>query len=482
MLRAAKPLSLFCDYAEFKSLNLEMRRPDSASYALVPRDSLRRRKVSDLPLEFDEDDDEQPLSIDSAREAKDALRTRCKAAGLEFEEINRGGEDGEQSFIKIGMKCGREKKWIYLWSVEEVAKFVRIKFEQYCFIPGYEAVACYEYGTIEASIRPLGSGPSLFPLRRIFSEKDSSGRPSELTEVVLTGSQPGWPVVTLGPPSVQFDTLTGRSWRSRFALTISDAKIDNSEKAIALLQRISNSIFFQIDLLSDVPLTIERDRDRVNQGRRRRRTRSVVDDLSYPMNEYDQAPISLYWYGRSASGMPLLQFLAFYQAIEFYYPTYARAEAQRRIRGILKDPTFRGDRDADLGRLLSAIYVSRAGAYGDERSQLKATLIECVDPQELRDFLSADPSRLDFFTQKSKSGYHKLPINNPNADLRDDVAERIYSIRCKIVHTKTDSRDTEVELLLPFSTDAERLFHDIDLCQYLARQVLISASSRLSSQ
>ena len=58
--------------------------------------------------------------------------------------------------------------------------------------------------------------------------------------------------------------------------------------------------------------------------------------------------MSLYWYGTSARGMPLLQFLAFYQCIEFYFPTYIQAEARRQVRNALKDRTFRVERDADI--------------------------------------------------------------------------------------------------------------------------------------
>jgi hypothetical protein len=179
--------------------------------------------------------------------------------------------------------------------------------------------------------------------------------------------------------------------------------------------------------------------------------------------------------------MPLLQFLAFYQVLEFYFPIYSQAEAQRKLRTILKDPTFRGDRDADIGKLLSSIQITRSGAYGDERSQLKATLFECVDSDTLRDFLESDLSRKEFYATKGKGLFHRLPLANPSADLRGDVAERMYDIRCKIVHTKNDLRDGEVELLLPFSKEAEQLSFDIELAQYLAQRVLIAGSLRFQT-
>lgn len=132
--------------------------------------------------------------------------------------------------------------------------------------------------------------------------------------------------------------------------------------------------------------------------------------------------------------MPLLQFLAYYQSIEFYFPIHSQAEAQRKVRNVLKDPNFHLDREADIRRIFASIKGTGGFGFGDERSQLKATLQECVNPGELRDFQTIDDNRRQFFSSKAKGLTSiGLPINNPTADLRNDVAERIYDLRCKIV-------------------------------------------------
>jgi hypothetical protein len=175
--------------------------------------------------------------------------------------------------------------------------------------------------------------------------------------------------------------------------------------------------------------------------------------------------------------MPLLQFLAYYQVVEFYFPVYSQSEAQRKLKVILKNPTFRGDRDADIARLLAAIHVSRSGAFGDERSQLRATMLECIDAESIREFIENDTTLKEFYLTGSKSlPFHKIPIANESLDLRGDIAERIYDIRCRIVHTKSDGRDAAGELLLPFSKEAELLGPDIRLVRYVAQQVLIAGS------
>jgi hypothetical protein len=176
--------------------------------------------------------------------------------------------------------------------------------------------------------------------------------------------------------------------------------------------------------------------------------------------------------------MPLLQFLAFYQTIEYYFPTYSQAEARRKIKNILKDPRFNSGKDSDLGKILTVIKSNIGYGFGDERSQLKATIQECIDPDQLRAYITATDERKEVFSSKVKGlTEHKISINNPSADLRPEVADRVYDIRCKIVHTKSGMSEGDIDLLLPFSKEAQQLYYDIDLVQYIAQQVLIAASS-----
>ena len=110
--------------------------------------------------------------------------------------------------------------------------------------------------------------------------------------------------------------------------------------------------------------------------------------------------------------------------------------------------------------------------FGKEKEQLLFTLQACVDEDTLRDFLSTAEERVDYFSGKIKGlKSHPIPINDRKADLRNAVANRIYQIRCRIVHAKGESGDEENEPILPYSNDAALLNHDIALVQYVARQV-----------
>lgn len=449
----------------------------TASLALYPLESA----MAKIMVDFDEEDVEPIAPPEEALQAKATLRARCKEAGLELKEETR--EDGNL-YLKVGMRCAREQRWLVLGSDESILRMLSVPFENYVFISGHEAICSYNEGTIEATIRPLGNTPSSFVFRRMFSLEGANATGAMGTvKLEINSPQAGLPKIEISPASDNFAKLVRSISRNRITLKLLGCTISTHDQAAQLLRKVADASFFQIDLLADAPLSLEKERKRLPSGGRTKKAVNLAAEIQYPKTEFDEAPISLYWYGRSASGMPLLQFLAFYQVLEFYYPAYSEAEARRKLKSILKDPVFRGDRDADIGRLLTAIHVNRSGAYGDERSQLRATIMECIEADALRAFLSADPERLEFYSVKSKTNpYHKIPISTATADLRGDVAERIYNIRCKIVHTKTDGRDSDVELLLPFSKEAEQLIFDIELAQYLAQQVLIAASSQYSPQ
>lgn len=404
------------------------------------------------------------------------LERRCAAANIELREE----EDpfGDDRMLVADLPAGREKRSLYFFDADAIKRLLSIPFEKYVFLHPYEAVCSYADGTIEALLRSLERMPTTM-VQRLLSGK---GRGEELEEDDINFTlSPTRGAVTVGlsPISEELRILSPRSRRATLSLKVAGLSVSRHDDAVALLRRLSDALFFQIDTSLGLAFDIVRGRQGPGYRGRARRTGKTHDDLVFPSQEYDEAPMSLYWYARSAHGMPLLQFLAYYQVIEFYFPTYYQAEGRRRIRRILKDPAFRADRDSDVGRVLSALTTGR-GTIGDERSMMRATLQECIDPADLRGFLTGNESMSEFFSSKTKGlTTFKLPLANQSADLRNDVADRVYDLRCKIVHTKSDAREGEVELLLPFSKEADLLYYDVDLVQYLAQQVLITASTPL---
>ena len=195
--------------------------------------------------------------------------------------------------------------------------------------------------------------------------------------------------------------------------------------------------------------------------------------LVFPRFSYERNPSSLYWYARSASSMPLLQFLAFYQCIEFFFPQYSRQETIAKIKNVLKNPVFDGTKDSSINAILNVTIEGRRGALLEERKQLGATLKQCVDASALRDFLNETEERKQFY----RSGYKKISdqriVLSDETPMVDQTAERIYDIRCKVVHMKNLEGAEGGDMILPFSEEADLLMDDVELIKFLARRVLI---------
>ena len=68
-------------------------------------------------------------------------------------------------------------------------------------------------------------------------------------------------------------------------------------------------------------------------------------------------------------------------------------------------------------------------------------------------------------------------MKNETSDFIAEVSERIYEIRCRIVHTK--SNEGNFEVLLPYSNEVKELNFDLELIEFLSRKILIASSRPL---
>ena len=437
-------------------------------------------------VELMEEITEEPEQLKLIEATRNELKSRCKAANIEIQILDDLGAGPE--FLRLNFPAGRDKRRVFVIGLDEIKAILSIPFENYVFLGDYEAICSYTEGTIEAVLKAPGSFNLICAKLTGTSIGEVRKKPIDIALDLKALGDIETERITIAPTSKSLQALKGAmsQGESQLAIRMTGLKISQYDQALEYLERVANSLFFQIDIELNLPFTLMKERS-IERPIRKSTPRKKPEKLRFPCFEYDQAPVSLYWYARGATGMPLLQFLAYYQSVEFYFPIYSQAEAQQKVRNILKDPSFNPHKDTDIGRVLSAVKAGNSKSYGDERTQLRAALQHCVNADELRQFFTKDEARNAFFSAKSKTvalSSHKIPLASTEADLRNDVADRIYDIRCKIVHTKNGSEDDEVKLLLPFSKEAAALGYDVELMQYISRQVLIASSHpfRLSNQ
>ena len=219
-------------------------------------------------------------------------------------------------YATIYVQAGRGKRRLAVLNTGAANSILSVPFEKYRFLSGYEAICCYENKVIEAGLRTTRL-PSRNLLDRLVRHL-SGGEAAEQTAIELRPpkSLQARPTIEIGPCSPEFGALTGtHSSLPKITLKLKGARATQHDQALAELRSYGDSLFFQLDMMYGSTFILERER-RFRPSSRRQFT----VELAYPVAHYNEEAMSLYWYAKSASDMPLLTYLAFYQSIEFYLP------------------------------------------------------------------------------------------------------------------------------------------------------------------
>ena len=485
-------------------------------YSNVYNQDLRDRlndliiKMEEIRVELDTSPDVSDIKKQIKRlfeRFKTSIKTRCEKAGVDFKLVEAQSDENNEAIV-VSLTEGREKREILISSAFEASDLSNFPFENYHFLSGYQAICSYKYNYIEAILVTLEQNSIEPILERLFGvgnidftheldepdesdeldESDESDESDEFDESdSLDMHIPKLEVkhdlldnssitISISPISKKARVFLKDTSDLAISIKLNGLNISRNDEALRYLKDYANAVFFQIDLTTEAPLALKRTKYQ-EQAILSHYPQNPVE-IEYPKCKYNEEAISLYWYARSASGMPLLQYLAYYQIIEFYFPIYSQQKAKNTIQSILKTPGFNVHSDVDIVKLLNIAKAGFDQGFGSERLQLDATIQSCVNISLLRDFLNENQNMKDFFTGKEKTlNLEKLAINENDDGLRKSVVGRIYEVRCRIVHTKTEIDFEKPKSIYPFTEQENLLKHDLRLVHYIAKQILIASSS-----
>ncbi|MYM68860.1 hypothetical protein GTP45_18755 [Pseudoduganella sp. FT55W] len=317
------------------------------------------------------DFDDYEKDFESAVLLIEDIKRRCDAKNIKYSD--KSSKEDFDIDVRIHFPAGRDTKDIVLYDLDDIKTFHSINFEDYTLVGNYAAIVSYGSDIIEAVITAPSSTVGAY---RVIRKNLGLFPQSSLNRgVVLESDSSDGIIIKLKKTSVEVRTLTQPD-NLGISIEISNSGVKTNQQAIDILKKYSDSLFFAIDVQRNIYLSLVRRQ----QKRKYARPQEHEVPLEFPRSFYEGAPIDLFWYARSAARMPLLQFLAYYQSIEFYYPVFYNADVGRRVKSILKNPSFRLDNESDIARVV-AVIKSNGKGFASEKDQLKATLKECVDLQ-----------------------------------------------------------------------------------------------------
>lgn len=417
-----------------------------------------------------------------------------------IEEIPLYDEDGTAKYLFFDFPIGRETEEIRIREDDpNLDILISSNFMKYRGISNYEAIWSHELKRIECEIIVSRSSvPNRFIMRKLARflkqvEDIESENGHDVSEPLnLTIYTDGQISVSLGYSSREFAILStykeghrpdfGRdTTRFRLTLKIESIATKTQEEAKKILEKISNSVFYQFDVLYDVIITLcPRKETRMERMKRTKKSSfSEVDRKEITLDyEYDEIPMSLYLFGQSSNYSPIFKYFALYQVLEYYFPIYTTMAEKFRIQNLIKDPKFNINRDSDVVKLFSIIKENSMNSTESEREQLSITLRAIINGDDIIEFIQSNEVLNEYYKNKSAKNLSakKLRLAD-NIGIVNDVAERIYEIRCRIVHNKASEIDNKI---LPMTEDVDYLVNDVTLLEFIARKIIIANSRQFS--
>lgn len=446
---------------------------------------------------------EKPASFTAFGDHRDHILSRTEEAGLTARVTE---ETGDQWRLEIDFPNDGTVSPQTI-SPSAAAQLANIYFEDWEVLGHYQAIHDPSAELIEARIGLVRDMGMLLPLseflRLIDGFEDKSSHAPKLNTLderidkpVLNTSLPHksdlpkrWRLEFAGKsadqPGVELNSGSSRlqivasqdpSSSAAFssgmlaALQITGVTCSGHDDALRTLEEIAWKVCFEFQITYGAPFELKaRPRWETITGPPHSSTRPRIT-----ANRYRRDATALYLYGRTARAMPVYQYLAFYQAIECFFPQVVNAELVTKIRLQISDPRFNSASQEALTEL-ATIVQAHSPKMMNERDQLKSVIEHCVDEERLARFFDESDERREFFTKSDKLRGGVVTIRPKGSDpLAAQVARRIYDIRCRVVHTKTD-RGAELRSILPFTPESRNLGYDIELVQFVAEETILGA-------
>jgi len=271
--------------------------------------------------------------------------------------------------------------------------------------------------------------------------------------------------------------LSSASRRRLYTMRISGIAVTTSADADTIAEELGDAISFTIRMNYRTGLQLRRLRNNIPRYRRRGVTSEAT--IKFPSGKYPHAPILMYHAGRDRWSSPLIRYWALYQVLEYFFPRFTRREALEKLSIRLRAPNFNPYDNADIEDVLKVSSLADTRAV-TERDQLAHTIraitgvsevVELVETLELEEHLK---------NRKSELTGQGLRIGDENA-LLDDLANRIYDIRCRIVHSKYSGMAglTDSAGLIPGTHHDDLVMSELPIMEFLAERAIVASSEAL---
>jgi hypothetical protein len=195
-------------------------------------------------------------------------------------------------------------------------------------------------------------------------------------------------------------------------------------------------------------------------------------ELELPAVRYDDDLLRFYQLGISTE-IPELQYLAFYQVLEFFFVAVSDEALYGKLRTRLANPGFRL-----TPKYLDQIIAEVVGhsKMTDETEMLKLVLTKYVDETELLSFIGRYEDHLEdrWYTKKRERFGIELEVKSQQGHVIGNVAKIVKTVRNALVHSS--DRFESHGRHIPFSKSSDVVSKEVPLVKFLAERVIMASA------
>ncbi|WCL50655.1 hypothetical protein [Leptospira sp. GIMC2001] len=272
----------------------------------------------------------------------------------------------------------------------------------------------------------------------------------------------------------QFDYYNSKFYNELMITIEYPIRTLDENSILKILKDFSFPVFFQLDSIFNLSLKLEREPNNKHEYFKIN-TEDKLHNLIFPKIKYNEIACELYFNAINSKESPSIQFLNFYQILEFYFSAFTSDSHINKMKNILKSATFDLRVDEKINELYDIIKSSVQNTNRDEKNSLKIVIENGLKYNYFREIIQNNEEIKKFFLKDKKLSkynldFHELKLND---NFISNLTNRIYDIRCQIVHKKVNPNENENEIFIYPNSEKEYLLKfDIFILKEITRNII----------
>ena len=213
--------------------------------------------------------------------------------------------------------------------------------------------------------------------------------------------------------------------------------------------------------------------------RRRNKTSYPEEKVSVIYKNYIPELIEYFNIGEKVD-YPPFRFICYFHIIEYFSDKSAYFHASKRLKSLMLKPDFHINSDKYVNQAINFFKIESTKNTSD-KIKIRRVISQFINKEDFIDYLK-DIDMYEYFSEKctiecSKPLILKAIDFETDSKFQESLMNRIYSLRCSIVHSNPDFDETKAIPFSPTLGNMEKLRKEIDMIYEIARTIIIESSN-----